>query len=159
MPSGGRVCTVLCCFPGAAYSSASHSPSHWEALSAGLAVRIKWAQAAVAECSVCKQNSLFARTPALHETCCPGKSCLWTIQVCLGALAPSELQATIWMSFWLSWQSLSLRCCLHTAAFTDCSYFAKICRNRLGSSQHPQRAAMHCPGSTAETADKQRLWV
>lgn len=93
-----------------------------------------WARAAVAECSVCKQNRLSARTPVWHETCCPGKSCFWTIQVCPGALALSELQgSSIWMSFWLSWQSLSLKSCLHTAAFTDCSWVARTCRNRLGS--------------------------
>lgn len=159
--SGVRVCTVLCCIPGAPYSSASHSHSHWEAVHAGLAVRIKWAQATVAECSVCKQNSLFARTPALHETCCPARSCLWTIQ---GALALSELQASsIWMYFWLSWQSLSLKCCLHTAAFTECSYFARTCRNRLGScctnASIPTGQPCIVLTQQLKHQTRQRLWV
>lgn len=127
---------MLWYFPRASFSSASHS--HWEALPAGLAVRMKCTQALAGLeqqwlSAVCKRNSLSARTPALHETCCPGKSCLWTIQICPGPLAVSELLgSSIWMSFWLSWQSLSLKSCLQTAAFTDCSCVARTCRNRLG---------------------------
>lgn len=93
--SGRGVCTGLQYFPEAAYSSVSRH--HCAVLRAHLAVRAQCIIAiAVQERgsaqSHCKQNSLSARTPALHETCCPGQSCSWMIWVCPGALALSELQ-------------------------------------------------------------------
>lgn len=110
-----------------------------------------WARAAVAECFVCKQNSLFARPPALPKTCCPGQSCLWTIQVCSGALALSELQgSSIWKSFWLSWQSLSLKSCLHGLLMCWQNMQEQV-GILLHKHQHPHKAAIHCPGSTTET--------
>lgn len=118
--SGGRVCTVLCYFPGAAYSSASHS--HWEALPAGLAVRMKCTQALA---GLEKQwlSALFANKTASLQGPLPGMRPAAQARAASGpsrALALSELQgSSIWMSSWLSWQSLSLKSCLHTAAFTE----------------------------------------
>lgn len=111
--SGGRVCTGLQYFSEAVHSSASHYLC--VVLRAHLAVRVQHILAIAVAIAVqersngrshCRQNSFSARTPALHETCCPGQSCCWMIQVCPGAVALSGLsvkQQIGWLShIWIA---------------------------------------------------------
>lgn len=94
----------------------------------------------------------------MHETCCPGQSCLWTIQVCPGALALSELQgSSIWMSLWLSWQSLPLESITQLSSLT--AHMQEQVGILLHKPQRPHKAAIYCPGSTTETPDQaEAVW-